>query len=241
MRHIFTTRQGLIALLPAPFAIAVIASTWTGSPSPGFWFWLSACFAGELLWVRLPVGGITMNMALACNLAAIVLLPRGDAVVAAAAATLVAEAFFMRKPVVRFLYNSGQTVLAVFAGATAWSWVAGPVARAHLLGTPQALAGMAAAAVAFFAVNSASVSLAVCLADGISFWRAWRLTFGTRFNLFSSGALFSLGGLLAIVHALAGPIYTLLGVLPVLITYAAYRGVHGQYARQGEDDTRRAA
>lgn len=236
------TRIAGIVLVPVALAAASIAWSWRGSSSPDFAFWLLACAAGELLWVRLPLGGMTMNMALATNLAALALLPRGEAMIAAALATLIAEKAFMRKPWVRCVFNASQTTLAVGAASLALEALAGARPFGNGLPPPAALAGLGAAALAYFAVNSVSVSSAIAVADGVAFSRVWLTNFGSRFNLFSTGALFSLGGLIAVAHSLAGPVYSLLGALPMLITYAAYRLVYEPArAKQEEDPERRAA
>ena len=82
---------------------AAIGVGWSGAPDVRFWFWLGACALGELLWVRLPVGGATVSMALACNFAAMLLLPPGHAMLAIAFSTLLVEAIVMRKPALRFV------------------------------------------------------------------------------------------------------------------------------------------
>lgn len=231
-----------IALVPALLASIALGTSW---PEPGgrdFVFWLIACAAGELLWVRLPNGSTTMNMSLACNLAACALLPRGQAMLAAAIATLIAESLFMRKPAVRCVFNASQTALAVWAGSLALHAIAGARPFGAGLPAPLALAGLAAAAIAYFAVNSAAVAGAIALADGQSFVRVWRSIFAPRFNLFSTSALFSLGALVAVAHSLAGPVYSLLGAMPLLVTYAAYRLVYeAKPASRDEGSERRAA
>lgn len=236
-------RLAAIVLVPTALAAAAFAFSWRGAPAHDLAFWLLACAAGELLWVRLPLGGMTMNMSLACNLAALALLPRGDAMAAAAVATLVAEKVFMRKPIVRCVFNASQTTLAVWGASLALHAVAGARPFGDGLPAPLALAGLGAAALVYFAINSASVAGAIALVDRIPFVHVWRTNFGSRFNLFSTGALFSLGALIAVVHSLAGPVYSLLGALPLLITYAAYRLVYEQQepARRGEDSERHAA
>ena len=139
--------------IPAALAVAAIAASWRGTPGTDFWIWFGACLAGELLWVRLALGGITMNMALACNFGALLLLPRGEAMVAAAASTLIAEMVFMRKPLVRCVFNGAQSALAVGAASLALGLIA---QDAHLSAGPKPvilLAALGAAIIGcFFAV-----------------------------------------------------------------------------------------
>jgi hypothetical protein len=228
--------------VPAALAAAAITASWRGVPGTDFWFWFTACLAGELLWVRLALGGITMNMALACNFGALLLLGRGEAMIAATASTLIAEAVFLRKPMVRCVFNSAQSALSVGAASLTLGAITGGVGIAEL-SNPTTLVGVVAAALVYFAVNSVAVSLAVSLADGLRFVEVWRTDFGSRFNLMSSGALFSLGTMMAVAYMLAGPLYSLLGVMPILVTYAAYRMVYGAASQDSAEkpETRRAA
>src|SRR5437867_2078857 len=104
-----------LAALSVTLAVIATAASWTRPPGSELGFWVAACFAGELLWVRLPLGRATLSMASACNFAALLLLPRAEAMLAAAGASLVAELLVMRKPPARLLFNAGQTALAVGA------------------------------------------------------------------------------------------------------------------------------
>ena len=71
--------------------------------------------------------------------------------------------------------------------------------------------------------------------------KVWDTNFGSRFNVMSSGALFSLGVMMAVAYVLAGPLYSLLGVLPILVTYAAYRMVYATGAAREERPWERRA
>jgi hypothetical protein len=240
--RVVSPRLLAIALVPAALAAVALGTSWPEPAGPDFVFWLVACAAGELLWVRLPGRATTMNMSLACNLAALALLPRGQAMLAALIATLLAEKLFMRKPVVRCVFNASQTALAVWGASLALHAVAGQRAFGAGLPAPLALAGLGAAALVYFAVNSAAVAGAIAAADSQRFAGVWRSIFATRFNLFSTSALFSLGALVAVAHSLAGPVYSLLGAMPLLVTYAAYRLVYeAKPAARDEGSERRAA
>ena len=37
-------------------AAVLLATRWHGAVGLTFWFWLGVCLAGELLWLRLPLG-----------------------------------------------------------------------------------------------------------------------------------------------------------------------------------------
>lgn len=216
-------RDILLASTAMMLAALAIAHSWAGPPGSALWFWVATCFAGEILWVRLPFGGATLSMASACNFAAMLLLPPGDAMVAAAVGGLVAETLVMRKPPIRVLFNAAQTVLAVAGGGLAYHILAGgavsPVQFLSLAGLPP----LVAAAAAYTLINTGSVSLAVGLAERVSPWKAWRANFGSRYEMLSNWALFSLGVLLAVLYSLAGPLGLLFVSLPLVLARESYR------------------
>jgi hypothetical protein len=232
--------KGLVAGTVALAAIA-IALSWNGPLTSSLLFWAGACLVGELLWVRMPLGRVTVSMASAVQFAAVLVLPRGHAMVAAAASVLVAELLFMRKPAIRATYNAGHGALTV--GATSWAMMA---CETLLRGGPHAespaLATLLVGAVIYFIVNTGAVSFAVAWNEGVSFARAWLTNFGNRYELLSNGALFSLGALLASLYSVHGMFGTMLVLLPLLVAYEGYR-VHadGQMAGRPATEERQAA
>jgi hypothetical protein len=221
-RHLPAVRELALSGTTVAIAAVTMVVAWTAPRGSELWFWTAACFAGELLWVRLPLGRATLSMASAGNFAALLLLPRGPAMAAAAGASLVSEAFVMRKPLVRLLFNAGQTVLAVGAASFAFHTLApaGPPAHA-ILG--HGMLPLLAAAVAYTLVNTGLVSIAVGVTEHVAPWRAWWTNFGSLYELLSSSALFSLGGLFAVIFSIAGPAGTLFLVLPLLLAHDSYR------------------
>jgi hypothetical protein len=220
-----------LAVVAVAMAVFATAASWTGPPGKELWFWAAVCFAGELLWVRLPLGRATMSMASACNFAALLLLPRAEAMLAAAVATVAAELLVMRKPAARFCFNAGQTVLAVGAGGLVYHVLAGPAGLHAAALVRSGLWPLLAAAATYAVVNTGSVSLAVGLTERVAPWRAWWTNFGSLYELLSTSALFSLGALLAVLYSLAGPVGTTLVSLPLLLAHDSYRRYLGR-----EDD-----
>ncbi|HEY6867000.1 MAG TPA: hypothetical protein VI792_07075 [Candidatus Eisenbacteria bacterium] len=243
-------RPALAALVIGASALAAVtlAAAWPSRPSSGLWFWMLACALSEYLWVRLPVGRATLSMSSCFNLAALLVLPRGEAMLAVAVSVAVGEAGFMHKPAVRVAFNSAQTALAVAAGSLVFAALGG--SPGGLDGTSGGLGAMvarldlaplAAAALAYSVVNTGAVSLAVSLSEGVSPWRAWRENFGNGFELTARGALLSLGVLVGIDYALAGPAGTLLAALPLVVAHQAYARRLGRLADERRDETERAA
>jgi len=217
-------RPALVAMVTTTVALASIAlaASWPGWPSRPLWFWMIACTVSELLWVRLPLGQATLSMSSCFNVAAILVLPRGEAMLAVAASVAIAENIFMRKPAMRVMFNSAQVALAVAAGSLAFTLLGG---SAHRLGGMVAtldLLPLVAAGLVYSAVNTGAVSVAVALSEGLSPWQAWRENFATGFELIARGALISLGILVAVHYSLTGPAGTMLVALPLVLAQQGY-------------------
>ena len=197
-----------------------IRAAWNGDLDSRFWFWLGACALGELLWVRLPVGGATVSMALACNFAAMLLLPPGHAMLAIAISTLLVEAFVMRKPALRFCFNAAQSTLAAGAGILAMYLVSGaripPLHTLHL----GLLSAVVVGAASYATINTCAVSLAIALYERRQMIAVWRANFGTARTVLSGLAHYSLGSLLAAIYVLAGPEGAMLVALPLFVIHA---------------------
>lgn len=191
-------------------------------PSRPLGFWLVACTASELLWVRLPLGQATLSMSSCLNLAALLVLPRAEAMLAAAASVAIGESLFMRKPGLRVIFNSAQTAVAVAAGSLAFTRLGGAPRHLGEMFTRFDLLPFAAAGLVYSAFNTAAVSIAVALHEGLSPWRAWWENFGNGFELISRGALLSLGILVAVHYALTGPFGALLLALPLVLAHRGY-------------------
>lgn len=216
-------RTFFLTLVTAILAVAWIAAAWTGPADRTFVFWLAACCVCERMWVRLARGQATLSMASCGNFAAMLLLPVGQAMAVTALSSVAGEALFMQKPPRRIVFNAAQSAITV--GIASWMFVAlgGETMRLmELIGSMYWLP-LIGAAVAYFLVNSGAVTLAVALSERMPFTVAWRDNFGNPYELISSGALFSLGVLVAIHYEMAGPGATLFAALPLVLAYAGYR------------------
>jgi hypothetical protein len=217
-------RPALIALVTTTVALAVLVLALSGpiGLTRPLWFWIIVCTVSELLWVRLPLGHATLSMSSCFNLAALLVLPRGEAMLAVALSIAIAESAFMRKPLVRVIFNSAQTALAVAAGALAFTGLGGSGERLGLMIADLDLLPFAAAALAYTVVNTGAVSVAVAMSEGVSPWQAWRENFASGFELMSRGALLSLGILVAVHYSLDGAAGTMLAALPLVLAHQCY-------------------
>ncbi len=221
---------GLLAFVGAP------------QPSRELLFWLVACTAGEVLWVRLPLGSATISMASCFNFAALLVLPLPEALAATMLAALVAELTVMRKPFVRALFNAGQTGLAVAAGFWAFHALAGRDRPLIELVSHIQLLPFLAAAPIYYLVNRGSVAVVVAIAESLTLAQSWRRNFGSAYDVLSTGAAFSLGVLLATHYASIGMVGTLFVVLPLILACDGYRRFTQDAKRDNqEDDSKRRA
>ena len=186
-------------------------------------FWLIACVAGELLWVRLPVGSATISMASCFNFAALLVLAPREAMPVAGLATVIADLAVMRKSPVRALFNAGHTVLAV--ALARWCFDAAGGRGVTLIDLVSGLHFLPflAAGLAYYAVNRGAVVVVVSLAEVTRLSNAWRRNFGSVYDLLSTGAAFSLGALLATHYASIGMVGTLFVALPLVLACDGYR------------------
>lgn len=193
-------------------------------------FWLVACIAGEVLWVKLPTGSATVSMAACFNFAALLVLAPREAMPVAALATLIAELAVMRKSVVRALFNAGQTALAVALARVCFDVCGGRGASLIDLVSGLQLLPFLAAALAYYVVNRATVVIVVAIASGLGPGESWRRNFGSAYDLLSTGAAFSLGALLATHYAGIGMVGTLFVALPLVLACDGYR----RFAREAK-------
>ena len=235
----------ILVLATVVLAIIAIQAAWSGTPDMRFWFWLGACALGELLWVRVPVGGATVSMALACNFATMLLLPPGQAMLAIAVSTLVVEAVVMRKPPLRYFFNAAQSALAAGAGMLAMYLASGGrIPPLHTLDL-QLLGAVALAAATYALINTGAVSIAISIDRRRRLLAVWRANFGAPRTLLSSLAHYSLGALLAAIDVLAGPEGMMLIALPLFVIHACCVIVmlrsRPVAAAEPDDEERRAA
>ena len=236
-------RPALVAMVTTTVALAAIAlaASWPGWPSRSLWFWMAACTVSELLWVRLPRGQATLSMSSCFNLASLLVLPRGEAMLTVAVSVAIAESAVMRKPVMRVIFNSAQTALAVAAGSLAFTWLGGGGHRLGAMVIGLNLMPLAAAGLAYSAVNTGAVSIAVALSEGLSPWQAWRENFASGFELVTRGALLSLGILVAMHYSLVGAAGTVFVALPLVVAHQGYARRVERLAAAAPEQPARAA
>ena len=232
------TRVLVLVVTTITLGTIATAASWGGPAAAIPWYWLAVCFTAELLWVKLPLGRSCVTMASAAHFAALLVLPRGEAMLATALSGLMAEFLVLRKPAHRALFNTSQATLAVGAASLTLAALGGALPAS---GSIPNLLALAAGGLVYFAVNTGAVSAAIALDQRVGFAGAWRTNFGTREELVSNGALFSLGAMVAALHPVSGFPAVVLALLPMLVTWQAYRSYHEARAEKRREEVREAA
>lgn len=237
-------RTRLLVGVVAAAAAWTLAAHWPAALPASFWFWLLACVAGELMWVPLPFGrGSTVSMASCFNFAAVLVLAPGEALLATLLATALGERLGLRKPLLRVLYNTSHTVLAVAAAGAVFESLARTRDLVALLSRLE-LGPVLLAALTYYAINRAAVTLAIASCERVNAAGAWRRNFGNAYEALSSGAVFSLGALFATHFQGIGIAGTMLVALPLVLACDGLRRFHGGAKREGsadDENQRRAA
>jgi len=217
MTPVMRVRTAALVASTVLLTIVAIGHGWSGTSFEVFAYWLALCLAGELLWVRLPLGSATISMASCFNFAALLVLTRAEAMLVTAASTLMAELAIMRKPPVRAVFNAAQTALAVWAAWWAFRLAGGGAGEPAELLSNLHLAPFVAAAALYYVVNRTAVTLAIASSAGLGFLEAWRRNFGGGYELLAAGAVLSLGAMLATLYSAIGMAGALFVALPLVL------------------------
>ncbi|HVP37556.1 MAG TPA: hypothetical protein VMS93_00075 [Candidatus Saccharimonadales bacterium] len=182
-------------------ALAVAASGWPGGVA--LLVWLPAFVVGELFWVRTAGRRGTISTSMLVHLAAVALLPAGQAVAPAAAVALWADLRVQRKPWVKAAYNAALLAVTLWAAGAAFH-----AGEALTPGPSPALAGawLALAGVVYWVVNRAGVVAIVALAEGIPWTRAWQENFLFGYEVLVSGVKVVLAWALVALWPRMGPL-----------------------------------
>ena len=189
---------------------------------------LAAMLVVSLFKLRLPLGRgcSTMSMAYVVDFLAIVTVGPDVAMVVAAVGALVQCTVNVRRkqPWYRAAFSVASVALAVKSAGTAWQAFGG------VAGPAETVLPLAAAAVVYFAVNSALVATAIGLASGEPLPALWQ----GHFVRTAPGYLVA-ASVVAVVELLMRPeVYLLLpsAVVPMIVCHLAYAAWFRQLADQ---------
>jgi putative nucleotidyltransferase with HDIG domain len=206
-------------------ALCVLSATWTvpGADAPRFWNAAVAFavlgFASAASYLRLRVGRseASSTVAFIPYIAAVLLFDTGWVILITAAAELAAEYGVRKRPPIKIVFNVAQEVLAV--ALASWIYHAFD-AQSSLTRFQFAPVATAAAALAYFVVNSTAVTCVVALSDEIRFDDAWHRIAGP--SLFYDVVSSALGPLLAYMYVTYQLPGIVLLVLPILFVRHIY-------------------
>jgi len=214
---------------------------------PHFLAWLVICLVSETMWSASMSGDATWSLAATAGLSTVALWGPEAGMWVASLSTLVADLFVQRKPWVRALFNSSQIALA--------SWLAGLVfaALGGRAGLPIAHAAAAlersvsatlvlpfAGLIAvYFAVNRATVSLAMAWSSERTWWRVLREDWLYLAKLEVDAASFLLVPLMVISFTAIGYPGVLLFYAPLFMLFQSDRR-YNELKRAEEQNLRNA-
>jgi putative nucleotidyltransferase with HDIG domain len=176
----------------------------------------------EIFALRLGVGtgSTTSSVVFVPNLAAIILVGPGWAMLIAGTTELVAEGFFKRKPLIKILHNTAKEVIAVGVAGYLYVIAGGSPSYLNFAGTFNIPAFLAASLTYFLVVNGL-VSLAIVLSTDADLSDTWNhvVSKGLVENVLSS----SISVLLAYLYTALGTFGLALVIAPLFFVRNAHR------------------
>lgn len=196
-----------------------------------FFTLLALAILGAALALRITEGGSTTTMEFVPQLGAIPLLGPFGAVILTLITQLFTEFLVAKKPIEKALFNTAQVVLAIAVGSALYvAFGATPSLTAIDFAStfPQFLV----AVVAYFAINTVSVSYIIALSEGQVFREVWAQAAGSIivFDL----AMSPLGYLVAFLYVQWGPVALLAAVIPIIGLRYSY-GVNIELQQLNQD------
>jgi diguanylate cyclase (GGDEF)-like protein/PAS domain S-box-containing protein len=174
----------------------------------------------------------TLSISFVLDFAALLLVGPNKAMLVAAVGALSQSTIRVRhrNPLHRVLFNIATLILAVQAAGAAYHWAGGMLAPMETW--PHDLSPVIIAVVAYFAINTGAIALAISLSTYQPAWRVWQQ------NFLWAGPSYFIGAAVSVLVAdvISRQLWGLLPVaaVPAFLTYRAYRA----YAGRLEDEHR---
>ena len=196
--------------------------------------WTLVCLLSETFWLPTLSGGGTASVASTANLATVMLWGPEASLWIVAASTLLANVFVQRKPWVRAVFNSSQSVITMWAAGEAMVLLGGPRVGFETLSATFSMTTMLtmvppflALTVVYMLVNRALVSVAVAWSTERPYLRVLREDWFFRERLIDDAALFLLSPLVVIS-------FTSIRYVGLLLFYAPLRIIYESQKRYAE-------
>lgn len=189
--------------------------------------WVVICLVSDTMWSFNISGHGTWSLSATAGLSAVVLWGTEAGVWISAVSTLLGEMFVLRKPWVRASFNAGQIALSAWMAGLVFDALGGRGALALRAGGSVLSPGGATALVlplvaltlAYWAVNRASVSVAVGWSNARSWWSVMREDWLYHARLEVDAASFLLAPLMVISYLSVGYPGVLLFYAPLFMLF----------------------
>jgi hypothetical protein len=221
MRRLATIHVYVAAVFTVAAALLWRASWVVPGDQGQFWnafaAFLVLAFASELAFLKLPMGTSSSSVSFIPYLAAIALLGPSWAMLLTGVATLAAETFVRRKPLIKVVHNTSKEVIGVGVAGLLYLQLGGAASLSTLVVAPLAFA---IAVCGYMLVNTGAPAIAIALTSGTPLRDSWnRLVGGSLLFDFLASPL---ALLLAFLYTQA----QLVGVIVVTIPLFLIRHVY---------------
>ncbi len=185
--------------------------------SLSFFLWFVASFLAELLWLETPTGEATDSMASTFNVAVLYLFGSGLSLWIIGLSVLLATKIVQKRDWVKSLFGLGQMVITAFLAGKLFVVLAGGFGSIDQFRSVRGVGALFGACLVYYIVNTWLVAGAVSLAGGLPLWKIWRMNYGYKNAILSSGALFALSPILLLSYLTLSYPGILLFFLPLVI------------------------
>jgi signal transduction histidine kinase len=184
-------------------------------------YWTLAALAGELMIFATATGRAQINLATTVHLAMILALGPGEIVAVMWLSRSVAKFIIKRQVWYRALFNVAQATGAALVASLCYQGLGGSGAmELSLSGLLRIAPAFGVAALAYYGLNTVTVSGVVALTTADTFWRAWRENYGYAAEMASTAALILMAPVTTLCYQSLGPAGLIVFLLPTFFIHA---------------------
>ena len=193
--------------------------------------WTVICVLSEMMWLTTISGQGTWSLSSSAMLACVILWGGSPAIWIAAASTLLAELFVLRKPRIRALFNAAQMAVTLAVAGRVFALLGGPplglesvpVAATAQLAAVRLVPPILGLFAAFHLVNRALVAVAVAWSTDRKYLRVLQEDWFYAERLLEDAAAFLLSPLMVIAFRAIGYFGAVLFYAPLFMIYESGR------------------
>ena len=182
-----------------------------------FWLWTGLLILAGVSPIPLPAGG-SMTVSSAMNYAGIVVMGTVPTAWAGVISAVAVQLVILRRPVLKAIFNTAVVALTVLAAGRVYNALGGSIGTLQL---PRDIAYLLVSGIAYFIVNTGSISVVIGLEQSLSPLRVWQVNF--MWTIFHLMALLPFGAVLALVYFTAGPWGIVLFFIPLLLARYSFK------------------